>query len=354
VAKAKAEVQVNPGDFALRAIGEVEKKYGQGVIVTGQDHSDKPRVVIPWSPSLDAITSGGVQEGSWVGITGNPKTTKTAVALSLAARAQKPEYGSRPVFYANVEGRLSVPLLRGTQGLDLEKLTIIQSRSGQILTSQHYLNILEQILRTVPNAFILIDSISALCDERESTDGVGTETRGGGAKLISQFCRTMNQVVPVNNSIVVGITHLISNTSGMGAQYVERAARAWTYQCDYQLRTVQKTAWKADNRQVGLQIKWTCNASALGPPGMSIDSYVRFGLGIDRLYELVMLGSSSGMIRKSGSWLYLDCCPEDVGGEIPKFQGAERLTQALSERPDWVTVIENGLRSLGGQIAGDE
>jgi hypothetical protein len=158
----------------------------------------------------------------------------------------------------------------------------------------------------------------------------------------------MNQVVPVNKAIVIGITQLISNTSGKGAQYTERAARMWKYQCDYQLRTIMKEAWKAGETQVGLKVKWACNTSKLGPPGMTIDSYLRFGVGFDRLYEVINLGLAAGIIKRSGAWAslsfllkpehrnLLDSWKED--DEAPKFCGAEKLYEAVlavGGRPEW-------------------
>jgi hypothetical protein len=191
-------------------------------------------------------------------------------------------------------------------------------------------------------------------------EGVGTETRGGGAKLFSQFCRLLNSTVPVNRAVVVGITHLIANTSGMGAQLVERAARMWTYQCDYQLRARKKEAWKTSAGQVGLVVDWACNTSPLGPPGMTIDSYLRFGVGIDRLYECLVLGAQAGLVKKNGSWLTLEFLGRErhkhlLGGEAPpKAQGEENLYRMLVARPEWAEALRSEVAPLGKDLAGVE
>lgn len=318
---------------------DIEQKYGSGVMVDGDTVRNERRHVISMGPSLDIVTSGGIQEGCWVGITGNPKTGKSSCCLSFAANCQRPENGSRPVFYAKVEGRLSQALLDGTRGLQKGKphFNLIQSSSGLILTAQQYLEILLQILRSVPRAVVIIDSISALCDEREMNDGIGTETRGAGAKLFSQFCRTAANVVPTQKAIVMGITHLISNTSGKGAPFVERVARGWQYQCDYQLRVRQRSDWETGGRQIGYVVKWECGVTPIGRPGMTMDSYVRFGVGIDRLFELIQLGLGIGLVHKSGSWLSLP-------GREGKYQGAERLYQHLLDQPKVADELENEIK----------
>lgn len=363
MAKAKVEPVESQDSFTDRIFEEVEKDFGKGVLVTGAEVLESKPFVIPWTPSLDIITGGvGIEEGSWVGITGHPKTGKTTAAMCFAANAQKPEYGSRPVFYDKVEGRLSQLHFKGVKGLDLRRgmFSVIQSTPDKILTTQDHLKILSNIIRTVPGAVVIIDSISAYCDEKEMNEGVGTETRGGGAKIFSQWCRLMNQVVPVNRTIVLGITHLISNTSGMGAQYHERAARMWGYQKDYALRTVSKQEWKAGNSIIGLNVKWKCETSKSGPPGMMMDSYLRFGTGFDRLYEVVNLGMAAGFIKKAGAWMTLSYLGKDEhkhllgGAEPPKYQGAEKVYAALLQRPEWQEPLFKEVMAIASGLAGSE
>jgi recombination protein RecA len=191
----------------------------------------------------------------------------------------------------------------------------------------------------------LIDSISTLCEEREQNEGVGTETRGGGAKLFSQFCRTMASVVPVNGAIVCGVTHIISNTSGWGSPTMERGARAWQYQCDYKFKAESKKPWISGGRQVGLEISWLCETSKTIVPGLKASSYLRFGEGIDRAYEALELGKGVGLVRCSGNWLYLDFLKKaGMVGEAPRFNGGEKARSALLERPEWEQALYQALR----------
>ncbi len=171
----------------------------------------------------------------------------------------------------------------------------------------------------------------------------------------------MNQVIPVNRTILLGITHLISNTSGMGAQYTERAARMWLYAKDYDLRTIMKTAWKSGESQIGLQVKWACNTSKSGPPGMTIDTFLRFGVGFDRLYEVINLGAAVNLIKKSGSWMQLAYLGKDEhkhlleeGEEPPKVQGMEKVYALLNDHPEWAKVLEQEVLAMAGGLVGSE
>lgn len=362
MAKKKESQLEAPSSFNERIVAEVEHAYGDGLILAGQDVASQKRVIIQTTPSIDILTSGGIVEGSWVGITGGEKLGKTVLALTVAANAQRPEFGGRTVFFGNVEGRLSPMHLRGIRGLDLsdDKFKVISSKKGQVLTSQQWLDIFSRILRSVPGCVLIIDSLSMLCEEKVMTEGVGTQTHNSGYKLVSQFVETMAPVVPINNNIVIGITRMIANTSGMGAGKVEKAANAWKFQCDYQLRAVMKQAWKHGTRQIGQIVTWACNCSKLGPPGGKIESYLRYGVGYDRLYESISFGQTVQLIKKSGTWLTLDYLGREEychlldGQEIPKVQGGEQAYQLLMKKPEWAAALEVEVFRSSGRFSSDD
>lgn len=332
--KKTEEVEFDRVDFVAKAI---EKEYGDGIIVSGEDFISQPKARIPWSPAIDNAMSGPIEEGSWVGVTGPEKVGKTTSCLSFAANAQKPEYGGRPVFYGMIEGRLSPEHTRGIAGLNggKGKFEVLRSTQGKILCAQDWLTIFSNVLKNVPRVVLILDSISALVDERELVGGVGTETRGGGAKLFSQFLRNMNQVVPTNNAIVFGITHRISNTSGFGSPVVEKGPVAWKYQKDYSLRAVsKKNVVSSSGRTLGLEVEWLCETSKNGPPGAKFTGHIRFGTGLDAVRETLKLGETLGFVQKKGSWCVLDFLDDK-----PQFQGDERACLALRQNPAWLSSL---------------
>ena len=90
------------------ALKTITKKYGNILVNGAEVFQDlKDMQVIPVSPALDYALGGGFREGTWIQMIGDPKSGKTTTALQFAANCQKKEYGERPLFYVNVEGRLS-------------------------------------------------------------------------------------------------------------------------------------------------------------------------------------------------------------------------------------------------------
>jgi RecA/RadA recombinase len=275
-------------------------------------------------------------------------THNTTTSLDFAATAQRPEYqGSlktpREVYYLNIEGRLKKRDLEGIPGLDLSRFHVIGSQQGKILHAEEYLQIGERIINEIPGSVIIIDSYSALCTEAEITSDMDKMQRADGAKLLAKFCRKVANVIPVNKNIVIGITHLMGNPTGYGAEFKEKSGQAIAYQTDIKLRAKTFKPWVVgtDNTQIGQEIEWQVVCSALGPPGATTTSFIRYGQGVDKCTELVNLASDLGIINKGGAW-YTITCLEDK----PKFQGTEKVRAFLLENKKAFTTVDKAVKEV--------
>lgn len=325
---------------------DVSKQFGSGIVLNGNAVVDKESLVIPVSPSLDIILNGGIPEGSFVVLTGQPKCGKTTTSLDFAATAQRPEYQGqlktpREVYYLNIEGRLKKRDLEGIPGLDLSRIHIIGSQQGKILHAEEYLQIAERIINEIPGSVVIIDSYSALCTEAEITSGMDKMQRADGAKLLAKFCRKVANVIPVNKNIVIGITHLMGNPTGYGAEFKEKSGQAIAYQTDIKLRAKSFKAWtlSADSTQIGQEIEWQVICSSLGPPGGSITSYIRYGQGIDKYTELLSFAVDIGLINKGGAWYSYN---------NEKFQGMEKLRHHFIDNLDKYAELEKSVKETMG------
>jgi len=325
---------------------DVRKQFGADIILNGNSIVDKESVIIPVSPSLDIILNGGVPEGSFVVLTGQPKCGKTTTSLDFAATAQRPEYQGtsktpREVYYLNIEGRLKKRDLEGIPGLDLSRFHVIGSQQGKILHAEEYLQIAERLINELPGSVIIIDSYSALCTEAEITSDMDKMQRADGAKLLAKFCRKVANVIPVNKNIVIGITHLMGNPTGYGAEFKEKSGQAIAYQTDIKIRAKSFKPWtlSADSTQIGQEIEWQVICSALGPPGGSITSYLRYGQGIDKHTELINFAVDIGLINKGGAWYTY---------KEEKFQGMEKMRQYFVDNPKEYGELEKSVKDAMG------
>lgn len=331
-------------------VAEVTKDFGDEIIISGNSIVDKKVVVIPVSPSLDMVLNGGIPEGSFVVLTGQPKCGKTTTSLDFSATAQKKEYqgalkSPRQVYYLNIEGRLKKRDLEGIPGLDLSRFHVIGSQQGKILHAEEYLQIAERIINQEPGCVMIIDSYSALCTEAEITSDMDKMQRADGAKLLAKFCRKVANVIPVNKNIVIGITHLMGNPTGYGAEFKEKSGQAIAYQTDIKLRAKTFKPWVVgtEGTQIGQEIEWQVVCSALGPPGATTTSFIRYGSGIDKYTEIVNIASDIGLINKAGAWFTLT-----TEKDTPKFQGAEKVRAYLVDKPEaYATLVKSVKETLG-------
>jgi len=325
----------------------ITKEFGDNVIIGGNHLVEKKLTVIPVSPAVDMILGGGIPEGSFVTFTGQPKCGKTLTSLDFASNAQKKEYGSRPVYYLNIEGRLKRRDLLGIKGLDLENFNIIESTQGNILTGEKYLEIATQIISTVPNCIMIIDSYSAICTEAEMTSGMDKMQRADGAKLLSKFCRKAANIIPVNKNIVIGITHLMGNPTGYGAEFKEKSGQSIGYQCDVKLRAKTSKPWLlgTENIEIGKEVEWKAEWTAIAPPGGICTSYIRYGQGIDRYMEIIVLGCDLGLIDKAGAWYTLSYLGDETKA---KFKGTEKIRNFLLENEEAYNKLFNEIQKMMG------
>ncbi len=327
--------------------------FGKNIMVGGDSIISKKKMVISLGPALDIIM-GGIQEGTYGVATGPPKVGKTMFCLHAAACAQKKEYNyicpktkksiPRKVYYANIEGRLNGRDLAGIKGLitTADRFQVIGSNLDRILDGAEYLEIIESLIKSEPGAIFILDSLSQLCTKERMETKIRDRHRDVTPLLISAFGKKICNIVPVTNSIVMAITHIISNQGGTGmSPWYEASGRKLQYNCDFKLKLLYKKYYPLDAEiPKGQLIEFLCETSNLGPPGQKIKSLLRYGLGFDMYYDLAVMCSEIGVITKGGSWYTL---PDET-----KHQGLEKLSQHIRDNKDIYDSLLKEFKDLVG------
>jgi len=342
-------------------IKEIVKKYGN-VISTGAQVLERRKdyKIITVSPSVDLSLGGGIKEGSWVILTGDPKCGKTTTALQIAANCQKE---GRPIIYLDAEGRLKEMNLLGVDGLNRDKMKIIHSED-EPLSAEAFLDIAVKLVSAKENegCVCIIDSTSALIPEKE-LDGDMSPGRAGLPRILSIFCKKMGQIVPNQRATMIIITHFIANTSGYGASRMPDCGKKIQYQADTRMEVKSMTPWIQSDKQIGQAVNWKVICSSIGSPGTECQSWIKYGHGIDKVQELVMLGLDIGLIGKAGAWLTCEFMAEhaDIVKEIKpeidtenieevlkavKFQGQERLYNFLLANEKVFGILEEEIKAM--------
>jgi len=341
-------------------LSDLEKKYGASAFVSAEDFLNEKKEFISVSPKIDMVTGGGIPEGSFVILAGPPKIGKTVTSLHFAANAQKV---GRKVYYLNIEGRIKDRDLLGIPGLQFtkDKFEIVRSfkeedGSSRILLAHEYLDVADYKIKTEPGCIIIVDSASQLLSEKEQQGAIGEQHRAPGAVLLAQFCKKIANTLPVSGCIIIMIVHVVANTGGGMKRTSRTGGNKIQYAVDVDLECTWAEKWKVGGKsededsgtQIGNKIHWITRSTAgNAAPGMETVSFLRFGYGIDEIYELFDLGKTMGLIDRNGAWYRLTYLglSED---ETPKAQGDEKLVTLLNENPEYVTKLRDKMKEMLG------
>lgn len=323
----------------LDAVGKaLKKKYGD-IFSYASDIIDNEKQIISVSPQLDIGLSGGIPEGSWVIISGAPKIGKSTLALTICAEAQKT---GKTCYYIDAEGRSQKKILTGIKGLNPNKLVVLKSQQGNIKSAEEWLSLAEELIKSEPDIVVVIDSASAMCSSSElDAEEITAAMRNNGPKLLASFTRKLANVVPVQNTIIIIIQHLIANTSGYGKKYFEDGGNKIQYQADVKIRGRSQQKWEEKGKQIGQKVQWDIDVSALGAPGQTVEGYIRYGLGVDKEWEIIDLAASLGLIDKSGAWFELAFLDEPI-----KLQGQQKVWDHLQSSPVDMALLQKKIKEL--------
>jgi recombination protein RecA len=282
----------------------MKKKHGN-VLLTADDVHRRHSTTIPLGPVINRISGGGITSGNIVVANGKRKYGKTTLGLCAAAKAQQPEYGSRNVYYADVEGRLrgrnlsSIPGLITTRG----RFCMIGSTEEKILSGEDFLDGIEAAIELDKGAFIIIDSVSALTNASQQADS-SKIIRGGFGATFSNFMDRINNKIPVMDSILYCVTQQYSNVTGYGKAYKEKTPTSLDYYADFKFIAEKMEYWTvADSEDpIGQKVNWLCEFSALRGPGAKGESWIRYGMGIDEDKEWLEGAMELAIIQQSGKW----------------------------------------------------
>lgn len=320
------------------------KQFGS-VFMEASTLKEDPPVTIPTTPQADIMLGGGIPEGSFVVISGPPGLGKSALSLHVASKAQQldSKFGPRKVFYFDIEGRIKPRDLFSNKYLDTspDRFQLIKSSEEKIILGEEFIDIGEKLIRNVPGAVFIFDSFSSICTKARAEGEIGERFRDDSPLLLSAFTKRINQIIPVNKSIVIGITHRIAN-QGMGMKkWVEASGQKIQYQADVKIKGTHSSEWQVGNTIVGQDVFWECEKAALRGPGGKATCKLRYQHGFDEVAELVDLCVQLALIKKAGAWFSF----KDSEGNEKKWQGMEKCVAYLKENNEEFVRLRNEVNS---------
>ena len=318
------------------AIAQLERDFGSGAVMKlGENRHMEVQAVHTGSVALDmALGIGGVPKGRIIEIFGPESSGKTTVALHIVAEVQKA--GGEAAFI-DAEHALD-PVYAKALGVDIDNLLVSQPDCGE-----DALEITEALVRSGAIDAVVIDSVAALVPRQEIEGDMGASTVGVQARLMSQAMRKLSAVISKSNCVVIFINQLREKIGVMyGNPETTTGGRALKFYASVRIDVRKADQIKNGGEVLGNRVKCKIVKNKVAPPFKTAEFDILYGQGISRAGELIDMGVSLEIIKKSGAWFYYN------GDKLG--QGRDKARQRLEDEPELFAEIEAKIRSMSDKV----
>jgi len=315
------------------AIDHIKKQFGEGSIMKLGEFSAKlvGDAIPTGSLSLDlALGIGGIPRGRVTEIFGSEASGKTTLAQHIIAEAQR--LGGF-VVYIDVEHALD-PVYAANCGVKVEDLRISQPDSGE-----EALGITEELVRSGAVDVIIIDSVAALVPRAEIEGEMGDAHVGLQARLMSQALRKLVAAIGKSRTAVIFINQLREKIGVIfGSPEITPGGRALKFYSTVRIDLRRSEAIKHGSEVVGNRVRAKVVKNKVAPPFRLAEFDIMFGHGISKEGDLIDLGVSLGLVKKTGTFFSF--------GDIKLGQGRENAKEYLMQHAELALEIEREIRAL--------
>ena len=322
---------MNSNDL-VSVISDIEKKFGKGVLVNFEDKQENIKRVKSGSISLDMALGGGYPVGRIIEIYGPESSGKSTLALHAIAEVQK-EGGAAA--YIDAEHAFD-PIYAEKLGVDLSKNCFLFNQPD---SGEQGLDITDMLVRSGKIDIVVVDSVAALTPRAEIDGEMGDSKMGLQARLMSQAMRKMVANIGRTNTIVIFINQLREKIGVMfGNPETTTGGNALKFYSSQRLdiRRIGQNKDK-ENEVTANKVRVKVIKNKVAPPFRQAEFEIKFGIGIDRVSEMIDLAVQMEIIKKSGSWFSYD--------NAKLGQGVDNVRLTLVENPDLYDIIEKAVTS---------
>lgn len=268
----------------------------------------------------NVVGTGGIPKGRIIEIIGPESSGKTTFALHCVAEEQK---RGNICAFVDAEHALD-PNYMARLGLDVDNLLVSQPDYGE-----QALEIVEALVDSQAVSLIVVDSVASLVPKAELEGDMGDSHMGLQARLMSQAMRKLSGKAAKTGTAIIFINQIREKIGVMfGSPETTPGGRALKFYSSLRLDTRKVSAADGaanilrDGQVVGHKVRVKAIKNKVGVPFKSTELNLEYGVGFDKLTDLVNYAVLSGVIKQGGAWF-------DIPGREDRIQGIKNVAEIL-------------------------
>jgi recombination protein RecA len=291
---------------------ELEKQYGKGSVISGSQVIDNLEVIDTGSIGLNhALGIGGIPKGKIIEMYGWESSGKSTICQHIVASAQK--QGMTCLY---VDGENSIDRKYASAiGVDLDKLLIIQLDEH---AGEGAYNKMEALVRTGKIDLVIVDSYNSLQPKKVLEGETGDSAIGLHARMQGTAVMKSNSLATQYGTTFIWLGQLREKIGVMyGSPQTTQGGNALKFYSHIRMEVVRSTTkdnsiMNGDER-LGNKVTVKVIKNKVAPPFTEAVFDVLYGIGIDRIGELVRLGKEYEVIKvRAGKVTYGEDKYEEV------------------------------------------
>lgn len=284
-----------------QVIKELEKEYGKGSVIHGNEKEEFVDVVSTGSLGLDtAIGVGGIPKraGKIIEMYGWESSGKSTIAQTIAGNFQK--VGEKVLL---VDGENSLDeKYSAALGMNLEDLLLIQLDES---AGEGAYNKMERIVETGEIGLVIIDSYNSLQPLKLVEGEIGDSTLGLHARMLNQAVMKANYLATKYGTNFLFLGQLREKIGIMfGSPETTQGGNALRFYSHVRLKvsrsTTEANSLKEGDTKIGNKTTVRVEKNKLGSPFKSCSFNILYGKGIDVINELIDIADNEEIIRVYG------------------------------------------------------
>lgn len=311
-------------------LANIEKKLGKDIIVGNKIEVE---FVSSGSIGLDFALGGGYAKGRVIELYGWESSGKTTLALHLAAEIQK--LGGT-VAYIDMEQAMDLEYAENL-GVEIDfdskdKFLLSQPENGE-----QALELVRELLKADKVQLIVFDSVGALNPKAKLQGDIGDAKMGLEARLMSSTLPMLISDAKKTGCIILFINQKREKIGIMfGNPETTMGGNALKFYASQRLDVSRFGQEKDGDEVTANKTRVKVVKNKVAPPFKKAEFNIEFGVGIDKVAELVDLAVECEIIKKSGSWYSY--------GDTKLGQGSTGVKSILQDNPELFEEIDKKVR----------